>query len=301
MHIESVNIEVQILDSAGVPTSAPLLYGVVRNNNGKIVDNLSLEDLTEVTTGVYQLLAYDVTDTQRFPGTEFTIFWCTQSIATSPETALQAYVIFGEHPTGFQTRLITWCPTYREEHLYGYEIFRSLPWPSERGAVEMTGLESIGRSLYPYFFDQSDYVSSAEYHRTTFEVRELIWRADVPEEPGYGSQTSRVEIIESPYNYCKINGHVSNVSGDTSAHMLSFMVHEQDAPQKFGFSYLQRRNEVSVPINEQGYFSVPLLQGSLVTVELSDIGLMAKFVVPRQTTVAFSCLDFHPIDTHRAQ
>ena len=77
--------------------------------------------------------------------------------------------------------------------------------------------------------------------------------------------------------------------------MVSFFVHEVDTPQQIGGSHLMRRNEVNVYPNARGEFSIPLVQGALVTAEASDICVNARFVVPREYSYNFKDLEFTPL------
>ncbi len=331
MFTETIDITVQVLDSAGAPASAPLLFGIIRNSLGDIVQTLDLDDLEEVAVGSYQLLSYDVSDHVKFPGTELTIFWCTQSCDYTPAEALQTYRIYSPRAFAYAHRLLRWCPSFRKEGLYGYEVFRSLPSatpepfngtlyddnlllnldvlnpstpgvgfvPEQEGQTTSLIYESIGKTVYPYLFDLSEYPSESEFARTKYLVKELVWNRDYLE-PFAANQTSMVDVVLSPYDYCKINGSFIDVSGDSSSQNLSFFIHDKDSPQKYGAANFQRRNEVPIHINRQGYFSAPLLQGALCTVECPDVGLNARFVVPYLPVVDFKDLDLYHFDTHRA-
>lgn len=294
MYITTVDLEIQTLNANGVPTSPSVLYGVVRNSQGELIQELSFEDLKEEAQGYYTYRNYDVSDTQKFPGTYLTVFWCTKSDDISPERALSVYDIFGEHSSGFKNRLFTWCPSYKQTNLYGYEVYRTKPDESEE--------IPIARTVFPYWFDETEYANEAEFQNSTFRVRELVWDDRFEEGLGPDRYVGKLAAIESNHVYCRLYGRIVDVIGHGRPQMLSFYVHEVDAPQEIDDSYLMRRNEVNVHINSRGEFSVPLIQGALVTAEISDAGISHRFVVPRAHTCQFKELDFYPLDTnYRAQ
>jgi len=292
MHITAVDIAIRTLNSAGVPASAPQLYGVVRNAHGEQVAVLTFENMVEVTAGVYELDAYDVSDAVLFPGTEFTIFWCTKSDVISPETALQRYTIYANHPTGVTTRLISWCPSYRPAKLYGYRITRKL-----RDEEEFTFLAN---TVYPYYFDRTEYDTPADFHLASFLVFELVWHDGTIDEPSLGDQVFVVSFTESRHEYCEVYGEVIDVSGGASANTVNFFVHEIDTPQDSGTALFMKRHEITAPVNYRGEFSAPLIRGALVTAEIAEAGINRRFVVPNTPHALMKDLTFYPLETHRA-
>lgn len=293
MHITSVSISITTVNLSGVATSAPTLVGHVTNMHGDCVEVLTLEELTETSIGVYEIAAYDVTDSDKFPGTEFTIFWGTSSTDTTPQTALQRYEIYGEHPSGVSTRLFNWCPSFREMRLYGYQVSRKL-------AVE-TEFTVIGRTVFPYFFDRNTYANPVEFYTTTFQIHELVWKIDGVDTPSVGNAITLFTVTENQKEYCQVYGEVYDVMGGARAEHVNFFVHEQDMPQVNEDSFLMRRNGVIAPVNYRGEFSIPLIKGALVTAEIADAGIYRRFVVPNAEHVNLKDLDFFPLETHRAQ
>lgn len=294
MHITTVDISITTLDSAGAAASAPLLYGVIRNSRGEIVQVLTLDDVTETARGVYEISSFDISDSTKYPGTEFTIFWCTKSSDVSPQTALQRYAIYADHPSGVTTRLITWMPTYRKSLLYGYRIARKL--------ASETEFTTLGYSVYPYFFDRTSYSAPAEFHAASFLINELIWSSTDEAEPILGNECGQVNFIETRHDYCEVYGEIYDVIGGSVADNITFYVHEDDAPHRYSdTSLLARRNGYVAPVNYRGEFSAPLLRGALVTAEIADAGINARFVVPDQPHALLKDLTLYPFDTHRAQ
>ena len=291
MFTESLLLQVQILNNAGVAASASILYGVVRNSEGTVVRTLTLDDVTEVARGLYEY-TLDVSDTEIFVGNEVTVFWCTRSEELTPEKAFNRYPIYSPNSYTSTTRLITWCPSYRTKGLYGYTVQRKMPGESS--------YTEVAKTIYPYWFDDTEYESVEQRKRSLWNVYSLIWM-HTRSEPGRGTQMGDITCIETDHKYCEIFGSVRDLIGGHASDTLNFFVHEHDAPQLIGSSYMTRRNEVTAPINSAGLFKIPLIQGALVTVELSDAGIIGKFVVPRVANCPFKEIDFTPIDTHRAQ
>ena len=294
MHITTVDISITTLDSAGAAASAPLLYGVIRNSRGEIVQVLTLDDVTETSLGVYELSGFDVSDSTKFPGTEMTIFWCTKSDSVSPQTALQRYTLYADHPSGVTTRLLTWMPSYRKRKLYGYRVSRKL--------ASETEYTTLANTVYPYYFDRTSYATPAAFHAASFRVEELIWNTSDDELPILGAQVDQFKTIETRHDYCEVYGEIYDVIGGSVADNIIFYVHEDDAPQNYSdTSMLARRNGYAAPVNYRGEFSAPLLRGALVTAEIADAGLNARFVVPDQPHALLKDLTLYPFDTHRAQ
>ena len=288
MFTTTSDIQIRTLDSSGTPTSATSLEGIVRNFEGERVDTITFDDLTEDVAGVYTA-TYDVSDANKFPGTEFTIFWCVYDEGVSPETAYQSYPLFSPLPTSGSTRLLTWCPRVAPG-VYGYEIFRSLP--------DQAPLP-YGKSVFPYFFDRGEYATPRDRALAKFSVQTLLWGPD--ETPTASGEPLDGELIVNDKAYCEVFGEVLDVRGAGRLDSVYFYVHEQDAPQETGRSYLTRRNEVSVTPNVRGQFAVPLIQGSLVTAEIPGASMSRRFIVPNRPKVNLKDLEFYPLDTHRAQ
>ena len=288
MFTTTANIQIRTLNSSGTPTSAVSLEGVVRNFEGERVDTITFDDLTETAAGVYTAV-YDVADSDKFPGTEFTVFWCVADQDVSPEIAYQSYPLFSPLPTSGSTRLLTWCPRVAPG-VYGYEIFRSLP---DQSALP------YGKSVFPYFFDRGEYATPRDRALAQFSIQTLLWGPD--ETPTASGEVLEGELIVNDKDYCEVFGEIIDVRGAGRLDSVYFYVHEKDVPQESGRSYLMRRNEVSVTPNVRGQFSVPLVQGSLVTAEIPGAGVIRRFIVPDRPKVNLKDLEFYPLDTHRAQ
>lgn len=291
MYTEYVELQVEILNSAGAATSARTLYADIRNSLGELVKTISLNDVTEVTPGVYTY-TLDIRDTSLYVGTSITVLWCTKDEGLVPAQAFVRYKILSPEPFGNNVRLLTWSPSHRKRGYYGFRIYRQLPPDGP--------LEEIGNSTFPFWFDDSEYPSIDAKQRVRYVIRELIWTFDQEGIVETGNPVN-LNVIDTNHKYCTITGQISDLMGAHASDSLSFFVHESDAPQRIGAAYLTRRNEVTVPINERGYFGIPLIQGSYVTVELSDAGIYGKFVVPRTEASPFKNLCFTDLDTHRAQ
>jgi len=293
MYTSTIDITIRTINSLGEPTSAPALYGIVHNIRGEQVDVLTLERLIESAPGVYNLDDYSVSDTNTFPGTELTIFWCTQSTTVSPETALQRYALFAKHPSGVVNRLLTWYPSYRRNNLYGYRIYRQL-----RGEETPTVL---GQTIYPYFFDRSVYTTPTEFHLARFTVYELAWLATPTDEPIEGGAILMLRKTETRHSFCEVYGEVVDVMGGSSAESVNFFVHEKDAPQTVKTSFMARRDAVTAPVNCRGEFSIPLIQGALVTADMPEAGVQRRFVVPNKARVALKDITHYPVEINRAE
>lgn len=290
MFTTTIDIQIRTLDSLGTPVSVPSIEGIIRNYEGERVATLTLDDLSESSTGVYEAVGYDVSDSQKFPGTELTIFWCVLEAGISPEVAFQRYSLFSPVNISGTTRILTWCPRQASE-VYGYEIFRTLQGEQPT---------SYAKTVFPYFFDRGTYLDQKAWELAKFEAQPMVWttESDTPEGNGV---VYEVERVVNDKTYCEIFGEVLEVSGAGVVESIYFYVHEKDAPQGSGRSFLMRRNEVSVSPNARGQFSVPLICGSLVTAEIPSAGIIRRFIVPDTPRVNFKDLDFYPLDTHRAQ
>ncbi len=290
MFTTTIDIQIRTLDSLGTPVSVPAIEGIIRNYEGERVATLTLEDLTETSTGVYAADGYDVSDSQKFPGTELTIFWCVLEEGISPEVAFQRYSIFSPVNVSGSTRILTWCAR-QDPKVYGYEIFRT---------IQGEGPTSYAKTVFPYFFDRGTYTNQKEWELARFSAQPMVWTpaADTPKSNGVTYEVTR---IVNDKTYCEIFGEVLDVSGSGVAESIYFYVHEKDAPQNSGRSFFMRRNEISASPNYRGQFSVPLICGSLVTAEIPSAGIIRRFVVPNTPRVNFKDLDFYPLDTHRAQ
>lgn len=296
MYITSVDISIQFLDSDGNPASLGHhnLSGVVRNSLGDVVQTLTMDDMTESQTGLYVLNGYDVSDSNVFPGTSLTIFWSTHDHHVQPEVSRQTYALFAEHPSYVRSRYLIWEPSPLKSSFYGYKVSRKLP-----GETEYT---VVGNTTFPYFFEETEFDVPNTFHAAKYKITELNFGSlnqDVPSEGITGISFKRVE---SPHQHCRLYGRITDVQGSGYPAMISFFVHEVDTPQEIGGSHLMRRNEVNVYPNARGEFSIPLVQGALVTAEASDICVNARFVVPREYSFNFKDLEFYPLDTtYRAQ
>lgn len=290
MFTTTIDIQIRTLDSLGAPVSVPSIEGIIRNYEGERVATLTLDDLAETSTGVYEALGYDVSDSQKFPGTELTVFWCVLTEGISPEVAFQRYSIFSPVNVSGTTRMLTWCPRQSSD-VYGYQIYRKLTdgEPTE-----------YGQSIFPYFFDRGTYASQKEWELASFSAEPMTWSTASDTPTGNGT-VYEVERIVNDKTYCEIFGEVLEVSGAGVVESIYFYVHEKDAPQESGRSFLMRRNEISVSPNARGQFSVPLICGSLVTAEIPGAGIIRRFIVPNTPRVNFKDLEFYPLDTHRAQ
>lgn len=293
MYTSTIAVSIRTINSLGVPTSAPELYGVVHNIRGEQVDVLTFERLTETAPGVYSLDDYSVADTNKFPGTELTIFWCTRSSTVSPEVSLQRYPIFAKHPSGFTNRLLTWHPSYRRNNLYGYRIYRRLR--DEEAATV------FANTVYPYFFDRSVYDTPTDFHLAQFTVSELVWGATQFDEPIEGVGSYIIRKTETRREFCEIYGEVVDVMGGSSAESVNFFVHEKDAPQVNGTAFLSRRDSVTAPVNYRGEFSIPLIQGTLVTADIPEAGIQRRFVVPNKARAALKDIPHYPVEINRAE
>ena len=290
MFTTSIDIQIRTLDSTGAPVSVSSIEGIVRNSEGARVATLTLEDLMETSRGVYEAQGYDVSDSQRFPGTELTVFWCVPEAGASPEEAFQRYSIFSPVALSGSTRLLTWCPT-QAPNVYGYELFRSL---------DDGDFVPYAKSVFPYFFDRGQYADQKEWELAKFKAEPMIWKssADTPEGNGVGYEVNRVVNDKS---YCEVFGEIVDLIGSGAAESIYFYVHEKDAPQESGRSFLMRRNEISVSPTSRGQFSVPLICGTLVTAEIPSAGIIRRFIVPNTPRVNLKDLEFYPLETHRAQ
>lgn len=290
MFTTSIDIQIRTLDSTGAPVSVSSIEGIVRNSEGNRVATLTLEDLPETSRGVYGVQGYDVSDSQKFPGTELTVFWCVPEAGASPEEAFQRYSIFSPVNVSGTTRMLTWCPT-QAPNVYGYELFRKLD-----GGERV----SYAKTVYPYFFDRGIYLDQKEWELAKFQAEPMIWTTEVDTPEGNGV-VSEVNRVVNDKQYCEIFGEVLDVVGAGVVESIYFYVHETDAPQNSGRSFLMRRNEISVTPNARGQFSAPLICGSLVTAEIPGAGVTRRFIVPNTPRVNFKDLEFYPLDTHRAQ
>lgn len=291
MFTTAIDIQIRILDSTGSPASATSLQGIVRNFEGTQVDTLTFDDLFETSTGVYEAQGYDVSDPNKFPGTELTVFWCVTGQGLSPETAYQRYDIFSPLPTSGSTRMLKWCPV-TDPKVYGYQIFRKLETDAEP-------LE-YGRSVFPYFFDRGTYTDQREFELATFSAQPLRWGTDATTPTADGNSRA-VERVVNDKQYCEVFGEILDVMGSGTAESIYFYVHESDAPQASGRSLFMRRNEIAVTPNTRGQFSIPLVQSALITAEIPAAGIIRRFIVPSKPRVNFKDLDFYPLETHRAQ
>jgi len=291
MYITSVDTSIQFLDANGAATSVNALSGVVRNSIGEVVQTLVLNDMAEDSVGLYTK-TLDVSDSNVFPGTSLTIVWSTTDPNGTPEVARQTYAIFAEHPSYVRSRYLIWEPSPLNSALYGYQVERQLPNEAEYTV--------IGNTTSNYFFDETEFDVPATFHRAKYRISELRFGNDsVPTATITGITFKRVE---SPHQHCRLYGRITDVQGSGYPAMISFFVHEVDTPQEIGGSHLMRRNEVNVYPNARGEFSIPLVQGALVTAEASDICVNARFVVPREYSYNFKDLEFYPLaTTYRAQ
>jgi len=290
MFTTTINIQIRTLDSSGSPVSVSLIEGIVRNYEGTHVATLTLEDLSEISQGVYTAVDYDVSDGQMFPGRELTVFWCVPEAGASPETAYQRYDLFSSVGFSGSTRLLTWCPT-QAPNVRGYEIFRS---------VAGAPAEPYGKSMFPYFFDRGVYATQRDWELSVFTAQPMTWTS-VSDTPVANGADYEVTTTVNDKTYCDVFGEVLDVAGAGVIESIYFFVHEKDAPQTAGRSMLMRRNEVSVSPTAGGQFAVPLICGSLVTAEIPGAGIIRRFIVPNKPRVNFKDLEFYPLDTHRAQ
>ena len=82
---------------------------------------------------------------------------------------------------------------------------------------------------------------------------------------------------------------------------MYFYIHEVDSPMIMGNSLITRRNEVVAPVNRNGDFSIPLIQGVYATMEIPDFGQVGQFLVPTRRIATLNTLDIHPIERYRGQ
>lgn len=288
-----IDINIKAVNKFGAGVSVAALCGEVINDLGKVVDTITLNELTELTHGVYQLRNYRIDDVSKFPGSTFSIFWSVCEDNVSPSEVFQYYNIQSDHATGYKHRMFTWAPSGNKS-LSGYLIQRKKP-----GEDAYT---DIGLASYPYWFDREVYDSISEARASVFQVMEQLWLVGKPEGPQGGQIMPNVCLTELQSDVCQLGGSVLDVVGrNAKVDSIYFFVHHKDAPMLLGANLYVKDNEYAVPVNPQGFFSAPLVQGLLMTIHIPAAGLAAKFVVPSQAHACLSDLELMPIELHRAQ
>lgn len=287
-----LDVQIRTLNSDGTPTSATSLVGIVKNSLGEEVHRFDFNNLTETAHGVYAHADFDVTDPQKYPGANLSIFWYTCDAGVSPENTFQYYDFYPNTPNRSKQVLLTWAPALGR--LFGYQIERQRP--SEDDYV------IVGYATSPYYIDHSVYASDNEVFASRWRVRSMVWGSFDDDTPILSKDMDAIKVYQTEHDYCVLSGMVSDLIGRPSdITSIYFYVHESDAPMIKGSTLFMRRNELAVPLNSQGYFSVPLIQGLYVTVEIPDTGVAGKFLVPKQKHAQFNTLELTPLERYRGQ
>lgn len=289
----SIDVNIRTLTAKGVPQSASSLNGIVLNSLGEQVFVFSFENLTETALGVYEYLNFDLTDYNLFPGSTFTIFWCSEDSEVSPEETFQYCNFQPNSPVQYKHKILTWCP-YSHKRLFGFRINRKLP--SE------TSFTEYDFSYHNWYFDTGTYTSTYQLKATQWQVQTMLWNPTDDADPVFGPAASGPQLTLYNEDFCVVSGKITDVRGlPELADSVYFYVHEDDAPMSSGSRFIARRNEVVAPVNNNGDFAVPLIQGAYVTCQIPDAGFSAKFVVPCQDICSLSDLTLIEIEPYRGQ
>lgn len=310
--MSTIDITVQTVDLTGSPKSVGYLLGCVTNRDGILVDELSINDLTEGPVGTYTLEGYDVSDYHKFPGSSLQIVWClgnTWGANSAIVSSVQDYAIQGAHQLPYKHRIVYWEPSYNPK-LYGYQVVSLQMSPSytisyvdshgdpvPEGYVLIDGeLKSIWApatwgigdiehrqvTTDNFYVDTRVYESMVEAQSQVFLVFELVWGANG--EPTHGIQRHRVTIDHLVDDFCIVRGNVRLVSGSASPlQQLLFKSSVSDPVQTLSNTWFIDYNTKSAPIHPSGMFAVPLVQGLDVTLEIPETSINRRFIVPNSS------------------
>ena len=109
-------------------------------------------------------------------------------------------------------------------------------------------------------------------------------------------------VVTTTKDICIVTGTLLDVAGTARpVHRVNFHLYYCDDDQIVQNALLHQNVEVDAPVDANGCFSIPLMQGALVTCEIPSAGYAKRFVVPAQPQVDLSQIDGLNVELRRGE
>lgn len=231
----------------------------------------------------YEIVGAEITDSDVFPGSLVQVKWTVQDTTLSVPATWKAYPFYPVQSRPGAQSVVLWEPITHEA-THGYEVASKRP-----GEEEYT---VVGYSTWPVFLDTTNYGNEQTASAVTYRVQGLTYNLESPASVTFTAiQASEVTSYRTEEDLCVVSGRLTDVAGRSfGVARPLFYVHDQDTPLFINQTLLHQQREFTATVDSNGNFAAPLVQGSLVTLEIAAAGYALKFVVPPKPHADISSL-----------
>lgn len=287
-----VDLDVRYKDAGTLQgVAVESVVGSVRNALGQAIGIVIPLPETDVDGVIYYTRDYDVRDATKFAGLFLTVEWSAVFRGVALPLYTKRYDYAPVARKAASVTVLEWPPCV-DPNVFFYEIVRR--------RSDVVGDIFVGRSFGPAFVDKTVFANE-------FEARSWqYWVQQYARNPGFiqpngsdymlsGGPFQPTRIWRSSSPVCLVSGNVADISGGSGVRThadrkhpeVMFTPHPRHTQQLVGGTYIMPEDIVA-NVTLDGYFSVALLQDTIVELRISSTYFRGEFIVPRrdETTLA---------------
>ena len=299
-----VDLDIKFTD-ANVPVSGVAvdrIVGQVYNSFGTLVaEDIVPDPILDDGTLYYLKSQFDVRDASKYGGRPFLeVVWQAVKAGVALPDIRKRYWFNPSAPSFADKTFIHWdVPTDGlDSPIAFYNVYRSRTLTAEE-----TEEVFIGKSVSTFFLDDEEWESEFEARAWTYYAK-AVYRDRVLPLNDDGSDylehdvTLPATIFRTGTSYCILEGRVVDILGRSARYTsergydtyVTFRHHEKDRFQ-FDGNTLILPEMIYSTLMDDGSFSVPLIVGEVVEMEVPASSFRARFLVPNQERVGLGDLD----------